>query len=102
MEIIQIVPGLPPSIGGVADYSYLLARQLRAAHGVNTQFAVCDTDWKPEDGGQRTEPRCQTSDARPQIDGFRVYQLKERSAAELLRVLSAPGMPTTVLLQYVE
>ena len=36
-----------------------------------------------------------------ELDGFPLYQLKERSAEGLLRVLSQPGMPQTVLLQYV-
>lgn len=105
-EILQIVPRLPPAIDGVGDYAFLLARQLRAAHGVNTHFVVCDTGWKPEDGGRTTEDGLRTSDIRYptsdiRLDGFPVHQLRERSAAELLRVLNQPGMPTTVLLQYV-
>jgi len=30
----------------VSAYAYLLARQLRKAHDINTQFVVCDTHWK--------------------------------------------------------
>jgi hypothetical protein len=35
------------------------------------------------------------------LDGFSVYQLKERNAAELVQLLNQPDMPSTVLLQYV-
>jgi hypothetical protein len=93
MQIIQIVPNLPPSIGGVADYAYLLAWQLREAHGVNTQFVVCGAERKAQSAERLRAPA--------ELDGFPVYQLNERSAAELLRVLAAPEMPMTVLLHYV-
>ena len=99
LGLIQIVPRLPPSIDGVGDYAFLLAKQMREAHGINTQFVVCDPNWKPEDGRRTTDDGLLTSDLR--LDGFPFHQLRERSAAELLRVLSAPGMPTTVLLHYV-
>lgn len=110
MEIIQIVPRLPPAMNGVGDYAYLLAKQLRAAHDIHTIFVVCDPTWKLEDRSQRAEgggrDRERTSDIRHPasgicLDGFPVFQLKERSAKELLRMISAPGMPATVLLQYV-
>jgi hypothetical protein len=110
VEIIQIVPGLPPAINGVGDYAYLLARQLRAAHDIITTFVVCDPNWKSaeiltteilkvERGSEMAESRKQKAEMR--LDGFPVYQLKDRSATELLRVLSFPGMSSTVLLQYV-
>jgi len=98
MEVIQIVPYLPPAISGVGDYALLLARELRRVHDIHTIFVVCDLNWKSEDGGQRAEGERQTSDFL--IDGFPIYHLKERSAEELLRVLSQPEMPATVLLQY--
>ena len=41
MEIVQIVPRLPPAIDGVGDYAFILARQLRVAHGIQTRFVVC-------------------------------------------------------------
>ena len=105
MEILQIVPGLPPAIDGVGDYAFLLARQLRKAHGINTRFVVCDPWWQSEGGGQRTEVTNQGSVVGSQwsvVSGqFSVYQLRERSAEELLRVLNQPGISHTVLLQYV-
>ena len=46
LEIVQIVPRLPPSISGVGDYAYLLARELRATHDIHTHFIVCDPFWE--------------------------------------------------------
>ncbi len=119
MEVIQIVPRLPPAVDGVGDYAYRLAKQLRAAHGIHTRFVVCDPTWeKAESRKQKVEsgdlrPEMGKSDGRWQmadgenpasdlwLEGFPVHRLRERSAAELVRVLSVPGMPATVLLQYV-
>jgi hypothetical protein len=120
MQIIQIVPRLPPSVDGVGDYAYLLARQLRAAHGIQTHFVVCDPQWGKAEIGKAENINWESTSPRPSpqsgegalpstlnsqpstnLDGFPMHQLKERSAEELLRVLSQPGMPATVLLQYV-
>ncbi len=140
MQIIQIVPRLTPAIDGVGDYTFLLAKQLRAAHDIDTQFVVCDQNWenaetlkpeklKSEGGSEKAEirnenpnnspdfqpPSSRSGEGKPAtgepstihfqpstvLDGFAVHQLKERSAGELLRVLSRPGMPQTVLLHYV-
>jgi hypothetical protein len=140
MQIIQIVPRLTPAIDGVGDYTFLLAKQLRAAHDIDTQFVVCDPNWenaetlnpenlKSEGGSEKAEirnenpnnspdfqpPSSRSGEGKPAtgepstihfqpstvLDGFAVHQLEERSAEELLRVLSRPGMPQTVLLQYV-
>jgi len=109
MEIIQIVPGLPPAISGVGDYAFLLAKQLLAAHGILTTFVVCDTGWSSA-VSETTKAETLKWGGRQQVsgpeapvcwDGFPVYQLKARNAAEMLRVLSGPGMPATVLLHYV-
>ncbi|MFB2921069.1 hypothetical protein [Aerosakkonema funiforme] len=40
MNIIQIVPRLPPHTDGVGDYSIQLASQLLKGHGIATQFFV--------------------------------------------------------------
>lgn len=87
LEILQIVPQLPPAISGVGDYAWLLARELRAAHGIHTRFIVCGH-------GGGGEPQTE-------LDGFPVCQLSERSGVDLLRELSAEDMPRTVLLHYV-
>jgi len=86
METIQIVFRLPPLIDGVGDYAFLLAKELRTSHDVRTVFVVCDPQWIKQE---------------IELDDFTVHQLKDRTAEELLRVLAQPGMPTTVLLQYV-
>lgn len=39
-HLIQIVPSLPPAVGGVADYAHLLAATL-ANHGITTEFIDC-------------------------------------------------------------
>jgi hypothetical protein len=107
MEILQIVPGLPPTISGVGDYTFILAQKLRKEHGIKTQFVVCEPNWKNVEILKaemlKSEFRSPVSDLRPptRLDGFPVHQLREQSAGELLRVLSLPGMPTTVLLHYV-
>ena len=45
MELIQIVPTLPPSLSGVGDFATLLARELLDRHGVGTRFVVGDPAW---------------------------------------------------------
>ena len=85
LEILQIVPRLPPAINGVGDYAYLLARQLRAAHNIHTRFLVCDPSWEGE----------------LEIEAFSVEKLQAQQATELTEKLSKKIMPQTVLLHYV-
>src|SRR5207302_4436653 len=40
MEIVQIVPYLPPAISGVGDYAILLARELQSSHGISSRFVL--------------------------------------------------------------
>jgi hypothetical protein len=56
-------PGFPSSISGVGNYACLLARQLRAAHGIDTRFLVCDP----------------YGSEKPEIDGFAVERLGDLS-----------------------
>lgn len=113
-RMVQVVPFFPPAISGVGDYALLLARELRRAHDIQTLFVVCDPNWsKAEIGKQKAKIGSISSDLRPsappggegkwvmESDGFTVFQLKDRSAEELLRMLSQPEMPATVLLHYV-
>src|SRR5437879_828476 len=97
MEILQIVPRLPPTISGVGDYSFLLAQELRRAHDIETRFIVSDPSW--EDSTERAENGNRKVES--ELDGFPVYRLQRRSADQLLFVLSAAGMAPTVLLHYV-
>ena len=41
-QIIQIVPRVPPAMCGVGDYSWLLANELEARHGIQSQFIFTD------------------------------------------------------------
>ncbi len=50
MDLIQIVPTLPPAVSGVGDYATLLARELLTRHGVGTRFVVAgDPGWNAPD-----------------------------------------------------
>ena len=40
MDLVQVVPTLPPAVSGVGDYAMLLARDLLARHGVGTRLVV--------------------------------------------------------------
>ena len=84
MQIIQIVPRLPPAIDGVGDYAYLLARQIRQDFGIQTHFVVSDPDWSG------------SSD----LDGFPVSQLGRRSVSDLHSVLKYESS-AIILLHYV-
>ena len=46
MDLLQIVPALPPALSGVGDYALMLARELLAAHGVRTRFVSGDPGWR--------------------------------------------------------
>jgi hypothetical protein len=43
--IFSIVPRLPPSIDGLGDYGFTLAKQIRQDFGVQTEFIVTDPKW---------------------------------------------------------
>lgn len=84
MNIIQIVPQLPPAINGVGDYALSLARQMRQDFDLGTHFIVGDHVWS----------------GTTEVDGFAVSQLKAHSPATLLALLQNSNS-TTVLLHYV-
>ena len=81
--LVQIVPRLPPAIDGLGDYALNLARQLRQDFGIATHFLVGDPTWI----------------GNPEIEGFPIRQVTERSANTLLSLL--PSGKSTVLLHYV-
>lgn len=90
MQIISIVPRLPPAIDGVGDYALNLAKQIRKDFGIETHFIVGDPDWSNN----------------PEMQEFPVNQVKLRSASRLLFILSDGGMVNknsaiTILLHYV-
>lgn len=69
----------------MGDYAYLLARELRVAHGIHTRFLVGDPS------GEREK----------QLDGFGVQRISAQQSEDLDRQLGASEMPSTVLLHYV-
>ena len=84
--LLQIVPSLPPAVNGVGDYATLLARELRARHGVESSFVVGDPAWTPPPG----DPE------------FPARAVPARTAGALAALLPAPkDDQTTILLHYV-
>jgi hypothetical protein len=84
-KVISIVPRLPPSIDGVGDYAITLARQLRAAFGVETVFLVVDVQARLS----------------PDIEGFSIRQLATHSPEALVSALCQGGeLIHNVLVQY--
>lgn len=45
MELVQIVPTLPPALSGVGDFAVRLAGELAARHQVGTRFIVGEPAW---------------------------------------------------------
>src|SRR5438132_6506179 len=85
MDLIQIVPRLPPAIDGLGDYAFYLAKQLRDDCEINSHFIVGNPQWEIE-----------------QPIGFSVQRVGERSSACLREVLqSSRNSISSVLLHYV-
>ena len=83
MNIIQIVPQLPPATSGVGDYALNIARQLRQ-FSIETHFIVANPDWK----GAAT------------IEDFAIAKVEHKSASALMSLLSQLKIDR-VLLHYV-
>jgi hypothetical protein len=81
-QIITITPALPPSVGGVEDYSFLLAKQMHQ-HQVHTHFIVGNPKW-----------------ASNQTNNFPVNAIAKRHTRSLLTALENTEI-STVLLHYV-
>jgi hypothetical protein len=84
INIIQIIPRLPPAIDGVGDYALHLARQLRKDYNIQTHFIVGNPGWR----------------GAPEIEGFPISQVSDRSAETLLSILLG-NQPCAILLHYV-
>ena len=82
MEIAQIVPRLPPAVGGLADFALLIAKQLRVDHNIDSRFIVGDPGWRGLND----------------IDGFLVRAVTNRTTRGLFQAL---GNVSPVLLHYV-
>ncbi|MDT5062887.1 MAG: hypothetical protein QOH63_3346 [Acidobacteriota bacterium] len=85
MDIISIIPRLPPATDGLGDYGLNLACQLRNDFGVESHFIVSDTNWIGEG----------------EVKGFSISKLASRSAVALLSNLTNSEPLCTVLLHYV-
>ncbi|HXD22852.1 MAG TPA: hypothetical protein VN613_05795 [Gemmatimonadaceae bacterium] len=84
-RIIQLVPGLPPMLNGVGDFSLVLARTLREVFDVTTHFAVCSPVW----------------DGPGDVEGFAVTPMRRRDAqsvaSQLDRIASQEGAHVTLV-----
>jgi hypothetical protein len=86
VQVIQIVPQLPPSINGLGDYALNLARQLRKDYNIETCFVIGDRNWQ----------------GATKIEDFRIQQVATDSAEALLSLLSfAENQSVSILLHYV-
>jgi hypothetical protein len=72
MNVISIVPRLPPAIDGVGDYAIRLAQRLRQNFNIDTHFIVTDIDWQINE----------------MVDGFSVSQVATHTANALSALLS--------------
>jgi hypothetical protein len=87
MQLIQIVPSLPPRVDGIGDYALKLAHRLRSNHSIETRFVVGDPQW---DG----------SDA---VEGFRTAKVTARTREGLSQAIAAldeQGQGIPVLVQF--
>ncbi|MCA1991910.1 MAG: hypothetical protein LDL41_07670 [Coleofasciculus sp. S288] len=84
MNIIQIVPRIPPVVDGVGDYAIKLADGLRKNYGILSHFLTCQDGFKPS----------------PVINGFPVTQLPTQNTLAFLD--SLPKSIDKIILHYSE
>lgn len=82
MDIVQIVPRVPPLVDGIGDYSLKLASHLREHHSISTQFLVCQ----------------QRKKLNPTLDGFSTIGLSQQDIASFMQAL--PQEMRYVILHY--
>jgi hypothetical protein len=85
MQLIQILPGLPPPTDGIGDYALKLARQFRDEHAIETMFLVVAPDWNgaPVNGFEAISVRERTADA---LEAS-IRRIEKRAGAGLLPIL---------------
>jgi hypothetical protein len=81
MNIVQIVPALPPSISGVGDYALLLAKELSRSYGVISRLLVGNPHWN----GRQT------------VDEFHVEKVSSASSRALQAAIRENSAETIVL-----
>jgi hypothetical protein len=84
-SIISIVPRLPPTVDGVGDYAFNLARQLHLDYGLDTHFLIGDPDWVGNEA----------------LEGFQITKIVDRSAASVCLQLAQINSVKPILLHYV-
>jgi hypothetical protein len=88
MNLIQLVPRLPPRIDGIGDYSLVLAESLRHKYELETTFVVGDPEY----------------DGPEELNGFRVLSVKARDHNSLYNALAkaraAASEPSKLLVQF--
>lgn len=84
MNLIQIVPRLPPATDGVGDYALNLAHQLRQDFEIKTHFIVGDRTWHKLE----------------KLESFLISQINDQSSQALAFLLSQLSIDK-VLLHYV-
>lgn len=85
VNVLQIVPRLPPSVCGVGDQALALARALKHDHEIHSSFLVCDPAWSAEGA----------------VAGFPVHSLGERQSGALRRFLDdRSGYIDGIIVQY--
>jgi hypothetical protein len=81
LNILQIVPRLPPSHCGVADYSLDIARELRRNHDIHTRFVVVEPSWSHK----------------VEVEGFKITVLPRRRADALRAAIDESGHDVIVI-----
>jgi hypothetical protein len=85
MNLIAIIPRLPPVVDGIGDYALCLARLLRDNVGITTRFIVTDPAWT----------------GAGEVEGFEVRRMTSHSTDELLNLLAeCPSTSEQVVLHY--
>jgi hypothetical protein len=82
LDIVQIVPRMPPLVDGIGDYSLKLAGQLRENHKIVTTFLVCQ----------------QRKRLNPLIEGFPAINLLSQDVATFVE--SLPADTQQIVLHY--
>jgi hypothetical protein len=84
MEIVQIVPNLPPATDGLADFSLMVARELcDNHHQIHSHFVVDNPTWHGPDQIEPTEMQAIADRARAWYEKHSLA----RTAASLASVL---------------
>jgi hypothetical protein len=85
MNLLQILPRVPPATCGVGDYAWRIARSLRDSHGIQSQFLSAGTTWVQP----KSEPE------------FPVFRLGDLRSDGLIHALSRLAIQPDAILLHV-